>query len=126
MAKMREFKDAGDTKVSEGETSPTPIETRQQQTEDRPTEESAARKIRLNDSLIQFGSEVAKAKRLADEKEIPIMAGFENLHARSTSGQTDGKAVYQNRNEFTARSIERELSACMREIEKAIEELVYR
>ncbi len=126
MAKMREIKDAGDAKVSEGETSPTPIETRQQQTEDRSSEECAARKLRLNESLIQFGSEVAKAKRFADEKEIAIMAGFENLHAPSTSSQADAKGVFQNRNELTARSIKRELSACMREIERKIEELIHR
>jgi hypothetical protein len=126
MAKMREIKDARDTKVSEGETSPTPIETRQQQTEDRSSKEFTVRKLRLNESLIQFGSEIAKAGRLSDEKETAIVAGFEDLHVRSTSSQADAKAVYQNRNVFTARSIERELSACMREIERIIEELVHR
>jgi hypothetical protein len=126
MAKMREIKDPRETKVTEGETSATSIENRLQQTEEQPSEEFAARKLRLNESLIRFGSEVAKAKRLADENKTVIVAGFEDLHARSTSGQSDAKGVFRNRNEFTARSIERELSACMREIERKIEELIHR
>lgn len=125
MAKIREIKDAGHRKLTESEASATPIETRPQQTEDRSAMELAGRKLRLNESLIQFGSEVAKAGRLADEKKAAIMAGLEHIEARSTSGPSDVGAVFQNRNELVARSIERELSRFMREIERKIEELVH-
>ncbi|MGA8832542.1 MAG: hypothetical protein WB554_13110, partial [Desulfomonilaceae bacterium] len=72
MSKIKEIREAIDTKLDKWKASATAIEAQLQLSKEQAMEELEISKKRLNETLEGFKSEIVKAKGLADEKKTEI------------------------------------------------------
>ena len=105
MSKLREIREAIDTKFGQGEAGATAAEVQLQQTKEQALEELEARKKRLNETLEAFKSEVSKAKGIADDKKTEIQARFENLQVHLALGKAEARDAFEARKKKIQRSI---------------------
>ena len=106
MSKIREIREAIDTKLDKWEARATAVEAQLQQTKEQALEELEARKKRLNETLEGFKSEVAKAKGIADEKKTEIQARFEDLQVQLALGKAEARDAFEAQKEKIQRSID--------------------
>jgi DNA repair exonuclease SbcCD ATPase subunit len=121
------MREAIDTKLDKWEASATAVETQLQQTKEQALEELEARKKRLNETLEEFKSEVAKAKGLSDEKKTEIQARFEDLQVQLALGKAEARDAFEAQKEKIQRSIatlettiDRELDAAGQSIDESL------
>jgi hypothetical protein len=119
MSKIREIREAIDTKLDKWEASATAAEAQLQQTKEQALEELEARKKRLNETLEAFKSEVAKAKGVADEKKTEIQARFEDLQLQLALGKAEARDAFEAQKEKIQCSIATLETTVDRELEAA-------
>jgi len=119
MSKIREIREAIDTKLDKWEASATAAEAQLQQTKEQALEELEARKKRLNETLEAFKSEVAKAKGVADEKKTEIQARFEDLQVQLALGKAEARDAFEAQKEKIQCSIATLETTVDRELEAA-------
>ena len=95
MSKIKEIREAIDTKLDKWEASVTAIEAQLQLSEEQAIEELEVRKKRLNETLEGFKSEILKAKGLADEKKTEIQARFDELQVQLALGKAEARDVLE-------------------------------
>ena len=127
MSKIREIREAIDTKLDKWEAGATAVEAQLQQTKEQALEELEARKKRLNATLEAFKSEVAKAKGIADEKKTEIQARFEDVQVQLALGKAEARDAFEAQKEKIHRSIatlettlDRELDAAGQTIDESL------
>jgi hypothetical protein len=91
MSKIREIREAIDTKLGQWEARVTAAEALLQQTKVQALQELEARKKRLNDTLEELKSEVAKAKGITHENIMEIQARFEDLRVQLALGKAEAR-----------------------------------
>ncbi|MGO9118944.1 MAG: hypothetical protein ACLQPD_15210 [Desulfomonilaceae bacterium] len=106
MSKIREIREAIDTKLDKWQATATAAEAQLQQTKEQALEELEARKKRLKETLEAFKSEVAKAKGIADEKKTEIQARFEDLQVQLALGKAEARDAFEAQKEKIQRSID--------------------
>jgi len=127
MSKIREIREAIDTKLDKWEAGATAVEAQLQQTKEQALEELEARKKRLNTTLEAFKSEVAKAKGIADEKKTEIQARFEDVQVQLALGKAEARDAFEAQKEKIQHSIttlettlDRELDAAGQSIDESL------
>jgi hypothetical protein len=105
MSKIREIREAIDTKLDKWEASATAIEAQLQLSEEQAMEELEVRKKRLNETLEGFKSEIVKAKGLADEKKTKIQNRFDELQVQLTLGKAEARDAFEPQEKKIRRSI---------------------
>jgi len=127
MSKIREIREAIDTKLDKWEAGATAVEAQLQQTKEQALEELEARKKRLNATLEAFKSEVAKAKGIADEKKTEIQARFEDVQVQLALGKAEARDAFEAQKEKIQHSIttlettlDRELDAAGQSIDESL------
>ena len=127
MSKIREIREAIDTKLDKWEAGATAVEAQLQQTKEQALEELEARKKRLNATLEAFKSEVAKAKGIADEKKTEIQARFEDVQVQLALGKAEARDAFEAQKEKIHHSIatlettlDRELDAAGQSIDESL------
>ena len=123
MSKIREIREAIDTKLDKWEAGATAVEAQLQQTKEQALEELEARKKRLNTTLEAFKSEVAKAKGLADEKKTEIQARFEDLQVHLALGKAEARDAFEARKKKIQRSIATLETTIDRELDPACQSI---
>ena len=127
MSKIREIREAIDTKLDKWEAGATAVEAQLQQTKEQALEELEARKKRLKETLEAFKSEVAKAKGIADEKKTEIQARFEDVQVQLALGKAEARDAFEAQKEKIQHSIttlettlDRELDAAGQSIDESL------
>ncbi|MGO9118043.1 MAG: hypothetical protein ACLQPD_10575 [Desulfomonilaceae bacterium] len=127
MSKIREIREAIDTKLDKWEAGATAVEAQLQQTKEQALEELEARKKRLNATLEAFKSEVAKAKGIADEKKTEIQARFQDVQVQLALGKAEARDAFEAQKEKIQHSIttlettlDRELDAAGQSIDESL------
>ncbi len=127
MSKIKESREAIDTKLDKWEASATALEAQLQQSKEQAIEELEARKKRLNETLEEFKSEVVKAKGLADEKKTEIQARFDELQVQLALGKAETRDAVEEQKKKIQRSIatlestiDRELDAAGQSIDESL------
>ena len=99
MSKIREIREAIDTKMDKWEASATAIEGQLRLTKEQAMEELEVRKKRLNETLEGFKSEIVKAKGLADEKKTEIQTKFDELQVQLALGKAAARDSFEAQRE---------------------------
>jgi hypothetical protein len=127
MSKIREIREAIDTKMDKWEANATAIETQLQLSKEQAIEELEVRKKRLNETLEGFKSEIVKAKGLADEKKTEIQARFDELQVQLALGKAEARNSFEAQREKIQHSIatleatvDRELDAAGQVIQESL------
>ncbi len=127
MSKIKEIREAIDTKMDKWEASATAIEAQLQLSKEQAIEELEVRKKRLNETLDGFKSEVVKAKGLADEKKTEIQARFDELQVQLALGKAEARDAFEVQKKKIQRSIatlettiDRELDAAGQSIDESL------
>ncbi|MGB6063916.1 MAG: hypothetical protein WBG50_03850 [Desulfomonilaceae bacterium] len=127
MSKIKEIREAIDTKMDKWEASATAIEAQLQLSKEQAIEELEVRKKRLNETLEGFKSEVVKAKGLADEKKTEIQARFDELQVQLALGKAEARDAFEVQKKKIQRSIatlettiDRELDAAGQSIDESL------
>lgn len=127
MSKIKEIREAIDTKLDKWEASAAAIEAQLQQSQEQAIEELEARKKRLNETLEGFKSEVVKAKGLADETKTEIQAKFDELQVQLALGKAEARDSFEAQKKKIQRSvaalestIDRELDAAGQSIDESL------
>ena len=127
MSKIKEIREAIDTKMDKWEAGATAIEAQLQLSKEQAIEELEVRKKRLNETLEGFKSEVVKAKGLADEKKTEIQARFDELQVQLALGKAEARDALEARKKMIQRSIatlettiDRELDAAGQSIDESL------
>jgi hypothetical protein len=127
MSKIREIREAIDTKMDKWEASATAIEAQLQLSKEQAIEELEVRKKRLNETLEGFKSEVVKAKGLADEKKAEIQTRFDELQVQLALGKAEARDAFEAQKKKIQRSIatlettiDRELDAADQSIDESL------
>ena len=105
MSKIREIREAIDTKMDKWEASATAIEAQLQLSKEQAIEELEVRKKRLNETLEGFKSEIVKAKGLADEKKTEIQTRFDELQVQLALGKAEARDSFEAQKKKIQRSI---------------------
>ncbi len=105
MSKIREIREAIDTKMDKWEASATAIEAQLQLSKEQAIEELEVRKKRLNETLEGFKSEIMKAKGLADEKKAEIQTRFDELQVQLALGKAEARDSFEAQREKIQHSI---------------------
>jgi DNA polymerase III alpha subunit (gram-positive type) len=105
MSKIREIREAIDTKLDKWEASATAIEAQLQLPREQAVEELEARKKRLKETMEGFKSEIVKAKGLADEKKTEIQARFDELQVQLALGKAEVRDSFEAQKEKIQHSI---------------------
>ncbi len=128
MSKIKEIREAIDTKLDEWEASVTAIEAQLQLSKEQAIEELEVRKKRLNETLAGFKSEIVKAKGLADEQKTEIQAKFDELQVQLALGKAEARDAFEVQKKKIQRSIttlestvDRELDAAGQSIDESLE-----
>ncbi len=119
MSKIKEIREAIDTKLDQWEASATAIEAQLELSKEQAIEELEVRKKRLNETLEDFKSEIVKAKGLADEKKTEIQARFDELQVQLALGKAEARGSFEARKEKIQRSIARLEATVDRELDAA-------
>jgi hypothetical protein len=127
MSKIREIREAIDTKLDKWEASATALEAQLQQSKEQAVEELEVRKKRLNETLEGFKSEILKAKGLADEKKTEIQTKFDELQVQLALGKAEARDAFEAQKKKIERSIatlestvDRELDAAGQSIDESL------
>jgi hypothetical protein len=126
MSKIREIREAIDTKMDKWEASATAIEAQLQLSKEQAIEELEVRKKRLNETLEGFKSEIMKAKGLADEKKTEIQTRFDELQVQLALGKAEARDAFEaqkkkfNVNCHSGTTIDRELDAADQSIDESL------
>jgi hypothetical protein len=105
MSKIKEIREAIDTKLDKWEASATAIEAQLHLSEEQAIEELEVRKKRLNETLEGFKSEIMKAKGLADEKKTEIQTRFDELQVQLALGKAEARDAFEAQKKKIQRSI---------------------
>lgn len=105
MSKIKEIREAIDTKLDKWEASATAIEAQLQLSKEQAIEELEVRKKRLNETLEGFKSEIMKAKGLADEKKTEIQTRFDELQVQLALGKAEARDSFEAQREKIQHSI---------------------
>jgi hypothetical protein len=119
MSKIREIREAIDTKMDKWEASATAIEAQLQLSKEQAIEELEVRKKRLNETLEGFKSEVVKAKGLADEKKTEIQTRFDELQVQLALGKAEARDSFEAQKKKIQRSVATLESTIDRELDAA-------
>lgn len=95
MSRIKEIREAIDTKFDQWEAGATVAETLLQQTKEQTLRQFEARKKRLNDTLEEFQSELLKAKGITDENIQAIQVRFEHLRVQLALGKAEAKDAFE-------------------------------
>lgn len=127
MSKIKEIREAIDTKMDKWEASATAIEAQLQLSKEQAVEELEVRKKRLNETLEGFKSEILKAKGLADEKKTEIQTMFDELQVQLALGKAEARDAFEAQKKKIQRSIttlestvDRELDAAGQSIDESL------
>jgi hypothetical protein len=127
MSKIKEIREAIDTKMDKWEASATAIEAQLQLSKEQAIEELEVRKKRLNETLEGFKSEILKAKGLADEKKSEIQTMFDELQVQLALGKAEARDAFEAQKKKIQRSIatlestvDRELDAAGQSIDESL------
>ena len=127
MSKIREIREAIDTKLDKWEASATALEAQLQQSKEQAVEELEVRKKRLNETLEGFKSEILKAKGLADEKKTEIQTRFDELQVQLALGKAEARDAFEAQKKKIQHSIatleatiDRELDAAGQSIDESL------
>jgi len=127
MSKIKEIREAIDTKMDKWEASATAIEAQLQLSKEQAVEELEVRKKRLNETLEGFKSEIVKAKGLADEKKTEIQTRFDELQVQLALGKAEARDAFEAQKKKIQRSIatlestiDRELDAAGQSIDESL------
>lgn len=105
MSKIREIREAIDTKMDKWEASATAIEAQLRLSKEQAMEELEVRKKRLNETLEGFKSEIVKAKGLADDKKTEIQTMFDELQVQLALGKAAARDSFEAQREKIEHSI---------------------
>ena len=105
MSKIKEIREAIDTKLDRWEASATAFETQLQQTEEQALAKLEVRKKRLNEALEKFKSEVAKAKGITEEKKKKLQVQFDDLQVQLALGKAEAREAFEARRKKIEHSI---------------------
>lgn len=119
MSKIKEIREAIDTKMDKWEASATAIEAQLQLSKEQAIEELEVRKKRLNETLEGFKSEIMKTKGLADEKRTEIQTMFDELQVQLALGKAEARDAFEAQNKKIQRSIATLESTVDRELDAA-------
>lgn len=127
MSKIREIREAIDTKMDKWEASATAIKAQLQLSKEQAIEELEVRKKRLNETLEGLKSEIVKAKGIADEKKTEIQARFDELQVQLALGKAEARDAFEAQKKKIQRSIatlestiDRELDAAGQSIDESL------
>ena len=127
MSKIREIREAIDTKMDKWEASATAIEGQLRLSKEQAIEELEVRKKRLNETLEGFKSEIVKAKGLADEKKTEIQTMFDELQVQLALGKAEARDAFEAQKKKIERSIatleatiDRDLEAAGQSIDESL------
>jgi hypothetical protein len=127
MSKIKEIREAIDTKMDKWEASATAIEAQLQLSKEQAIEELEVRKKRLNETLEGFKSEIVKAKGLADERKTEIQAKFDELQVQLALGKAEARDAFEAQKKKIQRSIatleatiDRDLDAAGQSIDESL------
>jgi hypothetical protein len=127
VSKIREIREAIDTKMDKWEAGATAIEAQLQLSEEQAIEEFEVRKKRLNETLEGFKSEILKAKGLADEKKTEIQGRFDELQVQLALGKAEARDALEAQRKKIQHSIaileatvDRELDAAGQSIDDSL------
>jgi hypothetical protein len=127
MSKIKEIREAIDTKMDKWEAGATAIEAQLQLSKEQAIEELEVRKKQLNETLAGFKSEIVKAKGLADEKKTEIQARFDELQVQLALGKAEARDAFETQKKKIQRSIaeleatvDRELDAAGQSIDESL------
>jgi hypothetical protein len=95
MSKVREIRESIDKKLDHWEASATAFEVQLQQTKEQAVAKLEVRKKTLNEALVKFKSEVAKAKGIAEETKKGMQAQFDDLQLQLTLGKAEAKEAFE-------------------------------
>ncbi len=99
MSKIKEIREAIDTKLDKWEASATAIEAQLQLSQEQAIEELEISKKRLNETMEGFKSEIVKAKGLADEKKTAIQSKFDELQVQLALGKAEVRDSFEAQRE---------------------------
>jgi hypothetical protein len=119
MSKIKEIREAIDTKMDKWEASATAIEAQLRLSKEQAVEELEVRKKRLNETLEGFKSEIMKTKGLADEKRTEIQTMFDELQVQLALGKAEARDAFEAQNKKIQRSIATLESTVDRELDAA-------
>jgi hypothetical protein len=95
MSKIKEIREAIDTKMDKWEASATALEAQLQLSREQAIEEFEVRKKRLNETLKEFKSEIVKTKGIADDKKTEIQARFDELQVQLALGKAEARDAFE-------------------------------
>ena len=105
MSKIKEIREAIDTKLDRWEASAIALEEQLQQTEEEARAKLEVRKKKLNEALDKFKSAVAKAKGIAEDKKKEIEAQFDDLQVQLALGKAEARDTFEAQSKKILRSI---------------------
>ncbi len=95
MSKIREIREAIDTKMDKWEASATAFEAQLQQTEEQALAKLEVYKKKLNEALEKFKSEVANAKGINEEKKKELREQFDDLQVQLALGKAEARDAFE-------------------------------
>jgi hypothetical protein len=105
MSKIREIKEAMDTRLDQLEARATAAETLLQQTKVQAVHQFEAGKKRLSDSLTKLKSELARAKGITRENVQEVEAKFDHLQVQLALGKAEARDSFESQREKIRHSI---------------------